>query len=78
MKSSIVFIVAMVFALGLNAGNCKSQYMNDPCPVDGYSIVEIEKFVKGPHNQMHSVHNFQDKKRCQKPKRRNSARPCSV
>ena len=42
----------------VNAGICSSEYMTDPCPVDGYSIVEIEEVVKGRHNQMDSIHNY--------------------
>jgi len=78
MKKSIVFTISIIFALGLNAGNCKSQYMSDTCPLDGYSIVEVEKFVKGTHNQMHTIHHFQDQKKCRRAKRRNSPKPCSA
>jgi len=45
-------LTALAFG-SLNAAvDCSHGYMNDPCAKDGYSVVESETFVRGPHNCM--------------------------
>jgi hypothetical protein len=40
------------------AADCGRGYMKDPCARDSYSVVETEKFVRGPHNCMAIAHYF--------------------
>lgn len=70
MKNIVVLIVLVLFSSSANAKDCRSGYEYDPCPVDGYSVVEVERFVKGVHNQMYCVHHFNDEKRTYRVKRR--------
>ncbi len=62
MKKILVAIVTLFSLLMLStvadAATCGAKFMKDPCPVDGYSIVNTEKFVRGRHNWMHDVHHF--------------------
>ena len=54
-SSSVVLLTSSI-----SAGKCQSGYMNDPCTVDGYSVVEIEKSPRGRggHNHIYAVHDF--------------------
>ena len=52
-----------------NAATCGAKFMKDPCPVDGYSIVNTERFVRGRHNWMHDVHYFGEKRGVMRIKR---------
>ena len=51
-------IAALWLSMGslANAADCSRGYMHDPCARDGYSVVESERFVKGPHNCMACAH----------------------
>ncbi len=70
----ITIIVASLFALAFfststSAATCGAKFMKDPCPVDGYSIVNTERFVRGRHNRMHDIHYFNDLKKATHTKR---------
>ncbi|WP_456434018.1 hypothetical protein [Nitratifractor sp.] len=41
-----------------SAISCNRHFMKDRCAHDGYSIVETERFVRGPHNCMAIAHYF--------------------
>jgi len=58
--SKVVLSVLLVtlWSSALSAKSCESSFMHDPCSVDGYSIVDTERFVKGKHNWMHDIHHF--------------------
>ena len=64
MKKRIMYglgIAGLLLSMGglANAAeDCSRSYMKDPCARDGYSVVESERFVKGPHNCMACVHYF--------------------
>jgi len=64
MKKMISMIVRMlsigVLSTTAYAATCDVKFMEDPCPVDGYSIVNTEKFVRSHHNWMHDIHHFDD------------------
>jgi len=54
-------MVGLLFSMGVPASaaaDCSRDYMQDPCARDSYSVVESERFVKGPHNCMACVHYF--------------------
>ena len=51
------------------APTCGAEYMKDPCSVDGYSIVNTERFVRGRHNTMHDIHHFSDLRKIKHRKR---------
>jgi hypothetical protein len=40
------------------AVDCSRDYMKDPCAKDSYSIVETERYIRGPHNCMAIAHYF--------------------
>jgi len=40
------------------AADCGLGFMKDPCAREGYSVVESERFVPGPHNCMAIAHYF--------------------
>jgi hypothetical protein len=40
------------------AVDCSRDFMKDPCARDSYSIVETERYVRGPHNCMAIAHYF--------------------
>jgi|GEM_PF-6033805 hypothetical protein len=57
----------MLLAMGICAGtagmasaevDCSRFFMTDECKTDGYSVVESEKNVRGPHNWMCCIHYF--------------------
>jgi len=63
MKNSMMKMVAagLLFAAGsasLQAADCNRDFMKDPCAKDSYSVVETERYVKGPHNCMACAHFF--------------------
>lgn len=62
MKKSIMVIVAMFASMAFGsvklAPECNAKYMQDPCAVDGYAMVEVEEFVRGTHNQMYDIHHY--------------------
>ncbi len=64
MKKRIMYgvgIAGLLLTMGglANAAeDCSRSYMKDPCARDGYSVVESERFVKGPHNCMACAHYF--------------------
>ena len=62
----LMALLATLWSGTLSAKGCESNFMHDPCPVDGYSIVDTEKFVRGRHNWMHDIHHFGEKKRYKK------------
>lgn len=64
MKKTIInsAIFLLLFTSTTIASGCDTAYMKDSCAVDGYEIVEIERFVKGIHNQMNDVHFFNTEK----------------
>jgi len=76
---SVVCMVALWTTAAL-ADTCQSQYMKDPCSVDGYSMVEVEEFVPYGHNQMHILHHFNDtvatKKKARKTKKYRYIKKC--
>jgi len=51
------------FATATNAATCGAKFMKDPCPIDGYSIVDTERFVRGSHNRMYDIHHFGEVKK---------------
>jgi len=53
----ILIALEMANASSSNRG-CGLSFMYDPCAVDSYSIVETEKFVRGPHNCIAVAHYF--------------------
>ena len=68
MKKIITMSVVGLFMLALlsttgNAATCSTKFMKDPCPLDGYSIVNTERFIRGRHNWMHDIHHFWDAKK---------------
>jgi hypothetical protein len=58
--SRILMMAGAVLLMGssVNAADCARGYMKDPCAKDGYSVVESEPFVRGPHNCMAIAHYF--------------------
>jgi len=48
---------AMTTAASAQA-DCTRSYMTDECSAAGYSVVETEAVVKGPHNCMACAHYF--------------------
>jgi len=63
---SFVAIVSSMAALG---STCDDSQMKDPCPIDGYSIVNIEKATEVSHNQMHDIHHLHDFEKTKRHKR---------
>jgi hypothetical protein len=63
----ITIIVTMLLSMGLfsstASAGCGTEYMSDPCSVDGYGIVQTERYVRGKHNWMHDIHYFGANKR---------------
>jgi hypothetical protein len=63
----ITIIVTMLLSMGLfsstASAGCGMEYMSDPCSVDGYGIVQTERYVRGKHNWMHDIHYFGANKR---------------
>ena len=53
-----VGLMALSFGSLQAAADCSRDYMKDPCVKDGYSVVESERFVRGPHNCMAIAHYF--------------------
>ncbi|WP_292654412.1 hypothetical protein [Nitratifractor sp.] len=53
-------MAGLLLAMGSTAvaADCSRNFMKDPCARNGYSVVETERFVKGPHNCMACVHFF--------------------
>ncbi len=71
---------AMLLAFGtLHAAvNCNQDFMKDPCAKDAYSVVESERYVRGPHNCMAIAHFFPGEEPagyCGGHKGKNTARP---
>ncbi len=64
-----VFFSLAAFGATASAATCGAKFMKDPCPVDGYSVVNTERFVRGRHNWMHDIHHFGEKKRVVRRKR---------
>jgi len=52
-----IILLSLLLSVTASAG-CKATYMEDPCSIEGYGIVETEKFIPGKHNWMHDVHYF--------------------
>jgi len=72
---NIVMIAVMVLSMvalsvTASAEKCGTKYMKDPCAVDGYGIVQTERFVRGRHNWMHDIHHFGSSKRVMKKRKR--------
>ena len=72
-------VIAGLFALAFfstttSAATCGAKFMKDPCSVDGYSIVNTERFVRGRHNWMHDIHHFGKVKKSTRKKRVRSKR----
>lgn len=72
-------VIAGLFALAFfstatSAATCGAKFMKDPCSVDGYSIVNTERFVRGRHNWMHDIHDFGEAKKPTRKKRVHSKR----
>ena len=68
MKKIITMAVAGLFALALlssagSAATCGAKFMKDPCSLDGYSIVNTERFIRGRHNWIHDIHHSSDAKK---------------
>jgi len=60
MKKSLVIAImgfSMMITSATATAGCKAEYMNDPCEIDGYGIMEIERFEKGRHNHMEVLHH---------------------
>ncbi|ADV45724.1 hypothetical protein [Nitratifractor salsuginis] len=59
-SQKIATAATLLLALGAlaNAADCRQGFMHDPCAHDGYSVVETEAFVKGPHNCMGVAHYY--------------------
>jgi hypothetical protein len=55
MMSGALLLVAGSAAAAVD---CERGYMKDPCAKDGYSVVESEPYVRGPHNCMAIAHYF--------------------
>ena len=51
-------LTALAFGTANAATDCSRSFMKDPCARDGYSVVESERFVRGPHNCMAIAHYF--------------------
>ena len=71
---------AMLLAFGtLHAAvDCNQDFMKDPCAKDAYSVVESERYVRGPHNCMAIAHFFPGEEPagyCGGYKGKNTARP---
>jgi len=70
----MAIIVAMLLSMGLfsttASAGCGTEYMSDPCSVDGYGIVQTERYVRGKHNWMHDIHYFATSKRVLKKRKR--------
>jgi hypothetical protein len=69
-----MIIVAVLFASVTYASvdlapECQAKFMQDPCSVDGYAMVEIEEFVAGGHNQMYDIHHHASRKVSKKRRR---------
>ncbi len=60
---SIFLLVLVLFGSAASAAWCNPRYMSDPCPIEGYDMVQTEKFTKGRHNWMNDIHYFGEKKR---------------
>ena len=62
MKSAkgLMGLVALALTVGSlhAAADCSHGFMKDPCAENGYSVVESERFVRGPHNCMAIAHYF--------------------
>lgn len=74
MKKTTLFVVSFLmltfFSVTVSAATtCGAAYMKDPCPVDGYSIMNIERFVRGRHNDMYDIHHFSDLRKTKHRKR---------
>ena len=54
---SIVFFM-VAFSETATASRCATGYMNDPCSVDGYGIVQTERYAHSRHNHMVDIHRF--------------------
>ncbi len=59
----------MAFASVELAPECNAKYMQDPCTLDGYAMVETEEFIRGTHNHMHDIHYYAIKKVSKKRRR---------
>jgi hypothetical protein len=73
-------LLALVFGSADAAVDCGREYMKDPCTKDGYSVVETERFIRGPHNCMAIAHYFPGEEPegyCGGRKGKNSARASS-
>ena len=66
MKKSVMVVAIMFASMAFSsvelAPECNAKYMQDPCAVDGYAMVEIEEFVRGTHNHMYDIHHYASKK----------------
>jgi hypothetical protein len=51
-------LALLAFGSANAAVDCSRDYMKDPCARDGYSVVETERFIRGPHNCMAIAHYF--------------------
>ncbi|NKQ39999.1 MAG: hypothetical protein HF962_00295 [Sulfurovum sp.] len=75
MKKTIIVVLISVASLMLlsstaTAAWCSAKYLHDPCAIDGFDIVQTEKFVRGKHNWMHDVHNLGNSNKVSKKKKR--------
>ena len=77
MKKSVIVVVVMFASMAFGsvelAPECNAKYMQDPCAVDSYAMVETEEFIPGTHNHMHDIHYYTINKKVTK-KRRSVAR----
>ncbi len=77
-KITLMAFVASTMVLmtsGVSADNCRSEYMNDTCAGDGYSIVEIEKATPNRgHRHIYALHDFSSIKSAIPEKRVRSTR----
>ena len=48
----------VILSQAATANRCATGYMNDPCSVDGYGIVQTERYTYSRHNHMVDIHHF--------------------
>jgi hypothetical protein len=73
MKKRVVVVLAIFTSMAFGSveltPECQAKFMQDPCSVDGYAMVEIEEFVAGGHNQMYDIHHYAPRKVTKKHRR---------
>lgn len=67
--ATVTLFSLVMLSTAADAATCGAKFMKDPCPVDGYSIVNTERFVRGRHNWMHDVHHFGENRSSTRVKR---------